>query len=234
MRFIIFFLIILFNQSIAAKEWQSIKCYQKIAQSNVLLPSDWLKSDRTSNTVVWQKANHYNLKNNLHQEYINIVQRRDFYKWLSFEIHKKGHEVVWINMAHFISKKMHLMEVFPYSMFSKKEIKSYGKNGSEIVFKKAFNALKTLFYSETILKTQKALAWDKKVLHKEQFLWIDSIYKTMDSKNLKILERIAKRKFLYTLVVPKVIEFKGNLSKAEARYNYAVEILRPYCKKVYK
>ncbi len=69
---------------------------------------------------------------------------------------------------------------------------------------------------------------------KEQYKWIDSIYKTMDAKNLKTLERIAKGNFLYSVFVPKAIRFKGDLSKAEMRYNYAIEVLKPYCENRYK
>ena len=55
----------------------------------------------------------------------------------------------------------------------------------------------------------------------------------MDEKSLKKIKRIAKGAFLYALVVPKAIRFKGNLSKAEARYNYAFNRLRVYCKNRY-
>ena len=56
----------------------------------------------------------------------------------------------------------------------------------------------------------------------------------MNSKDLKILDRIAKGKFLYSLLVPKEIRFEGSLSNSETRYNYAINKLRPYCKKAYK
>lgn len=71
-------------------------------------------------------------------------------------------------------------------------------------------------------------------IKKKQYEWIDSIYKTMDANNLKTLERIAKGKFLYGLVVPKAIRFIGNLSKAEIRYEYAIKVLKPYCENRYK
>ncbi len=100
----------------------------------MLPPSDWLKCDRTRNTIVWQEANVFNLKNNSPQEYQNISQRRDFYKWLFNELNKKEHEVIWVKMAYFISKRMRLTEVFPYSVFSKKGIKTYARQGSKTVF----------------------------------------------------------------------------------------------------
>ncbi len=234
MRFLVFIFLILYNHSLIAKEWKSIKQYQKLTQREKLSPSDWLKSDRIKNTVVWQNANRCNLKHNLYQEYLNIVQRRDFYKWLSSQFYKKGHEVVWVKMAHFISKKMHIMEVFPFSLFTKKEIKIYAKAGSETVFNKAFTDLQLLYHSSKIIKDEDATVWDNRILYKEQYIWVNRIYKKINPKSLKTLERIAKRKFLYAFVVPRVVQFKGDLSNPEARFNYAIKILKPYCEKAYK
>ena len=234
MRWIIIFFIVTFNYTLSAKEWKSLRVYKNETQQELLPPSDWLKRDRTRNTLVWQEANVFNLKNNLPQEYKSISQRRDFYKWFMNELKKKKHEVVWVKMAHFISKKLRLIEVFPYSIFSKKDIKTYVKQGSRAVFNHVFIELQKLYNTRSVLKTEKALEWDKRILKKEQYEWIDSIYKTMDANNLNILERIAKGKFLYGLVVPKAIRFKGNLSKAEIRYDYAIKVLKPYCENRYK
>ncbi len=234
MRWIVFFFILTFYNTLSAKEWKSLRLYKKVTQQDVLPSSDWLKCDRKRNTSTWQKANAFNLKNNLPQEYENISQRRDFYKWFFNELDKKKHEVIWVKMAHFISKKMHLTEVFPYSIFSKKAIKSYARQGSETVFNNVFVELQKLYNSQAILKTEKALEWDKKILKKEQYEWIENIYKTMDPKSLKTLGRIAKGQFLYGILVPKAIRFKGDLSQAEMRYNYAIEALKTYCENRYK
>ncbi|NMH86257.1 Insecticidal toxin complex protein [Flavivirga algicola] len=234
MRWIIYLFILIFYNTLSAKEWKSLRVYKKETQRESLSPSDWLKCDRTRNTLVWREANVFNLKNNLPQEYKSIVQRRDFYKWFINELNRKNHEVVWVKMAHFISKKMHLTEVFPYSIFSKKAIKAYARQGSETVFNNVFVELQKLYNSQAILKTEKALEWDKKILKREQYEWIEAIYKAMDSSSLKTLGRIAKGQFLYGIFVPKAIRFRGDLSKAEMRYNYAIEVLKPYCKNRYK
>mgnify|MGYP000468783031 FL=1 len=233
MRWIILFIIIIFSNSISAKEWRNLKAYQKITQKQNLSPSDWLKSDRLKNTLVWQLANQYNLIHNLPEEYNKIKERKDFYEWVYKEIERKGHEVVWVKMAHYISTKLRKMESFPYSIFSIKKILEYANMGSKQVFNKAFVELKSIYKSHKIYKGKEAERWDKNILHKEQYLWIDSIYKTMYEKSLKKIKRIAKGAFLYALVVPKAIRFKGNLSKAEARYNYAFNRLRVYCKNRY-
>ncbi|MEP1487722.1 MAG: hypothetical protein ABJK28_04785 [Algibacter sp.] len=56
----------------------------------------------------------------------------------------------------------------------------------------------------------------------------------MSPKSLKTLERIAKRKFLYAFVMPKAVQFQGDLSNPEVRFNYAIKTLKSYCEKAYK
>lgn len=233
LRWIIFFNIFLYTNAFFAKEWKSLKAYQLATKNENLPSSDWLKSDRTKNTTTWQNANAFNLINKLPQEYTNIVQRRDFYKWMYVTLELRKHEVIWVKMAHFISKKMHLIEVFPFSIFTKKLIKTYVLQGSEIVFKSAFIELKRIYYSQSIIKNEKAIKWDKAMLRQEQFIWIQPIYNQMDSKNSKIIRRILQRKFPYSLVVPKSIQIIEDITKPEVRYNYALNKLRPYIKSRY-
>ncbi|WP_298236936.1 Insecticidal toxin complex protein [uncultured Algibacter sp.] len=234
MRWRILVILLLFSNLLLAKEWRSLRIYQKTTQKESLSASDWLKSDRINNTIIWHRANVYNLENNLPQEYSKIVQRRDFYEWLYKALDDKKHEILWVKMAHFISKKMHLLEVFPYSLFSKKRIKQYAFNGSETVFKNAFQELKELYHLKSILKGEEANNWDNNILKQEQYIWLDSIYKNIKEKDLKTLHRIAKGTFLYSLVVPKPIRFHDNLSNAKHRLDYAISQLKPYCKEAYK
>jgi len=229
MRTCVFLFLIFLNSSLYAKEWKSLRVYQKTTQQEVLLPSDWLRSDRVHNTIVWQQANRYNLNNNLPKEYERIIERRDFYKWLNDELHMQGHEVVWPSMSYFISKKLHLVESFPFSIGFRKKMIQYVHEGSEDVFNNAFIAIGHLFNSENILSGDNALKWDKSVLLDEQYEWISGIYKNMDAQSLKTVGRIAKGKCLYGFVVPKKIRFKGDISNPKVRYEYAIEVLRPYC-----
>ncbi|MFD2727460.1 Insecticidal toxin complex protein [Hyunsoonleella rubra] len=234
MRLKLLFFIICVHSSVFAKEWNSLTVYQNTTGKTELSTSDWLRKDRVRNTAKWQNANRHNLAHNLSNEYQTMAQRRDFYQWLYLELDKKGHDLAWISMAHFISKKMHLMEVFPFAIFVRKKIKDHARQGSEAVFMEAFGEFHKLFISDRIYKVEDALQKDKEILKKEQFVWIEGIYKNMDSKSLKTLSRIAKGKGLYGLLVPKPIRFQGDLSKAQSRYNYAVETLRPYCVARYK
>ncbi|WP_188650508.1 Insecticidal toxin complex protein [Yeosuana aromativorans] len=233
-KWISFIFLFSLSNNISAKEWKSLKAYQNTTHHKILTPSDWLKTDRTHNTAIWQQANIYNLLNNLPKEYRRIQERRDFYEWLYDTLNSRGHEIVWIEMAHFISKKMRLLETFPCALFIHKKIVVYANEGSQAVFNNAFKELKELFNSKNVLKGDSAIQWDQKMSYKEQYIWLDSLYKTIDSKSLKTIEHMAKGKFLYGLAVPKAIRFKGDISNPKDRYNYATGPLRDYCKVLYK
>jgi len=234
MRIILCVLAFGFSFTMQAKEWKTLKHYQKFTQKEQLSPSDWLNSDRKKNTLVWQKANDYNLNNNKPNEYQTISQRRDFYIWIDQEFEKIGHEVIWQKMALYISQKLRLLETFPHVMFISKSVKEYVHQGSEMIFNYAFERLKELFYSKEILKNNDAIQWDKDMMHDEQYIWVESIYKKIDKKSLKQVERMASGKFLYALVVPKTIRFKDDISSPEDRYQYAINVFRPYCINYFK
>ncbi|MBQ0785937.1 MAG: Insecticidal toxin complex protein [Oceanihabitans sp.] len=231
-----FFFYFLFFISISAssKEWKSLPQYKEETNKNILSEKDWLHSDRKQNTLIWQQANSYNLQNNFPEEYQTIKQRTDFYQWYYTEIDQKGHEVVWPKMAHFISNKLRLVKVFPYSLFITKNVKIYSYQGSETVFNNAFLDMNALYLSEAILKGEVAIHWDERMLYKEQFEWIEEIYKDMDANSLKTIERMAKGKGFYSIMLAKEIRLQGDISKASERYEYAMYVLRAYCKKWYE
>ncbi len=230
MKYILFVFTFLYCSITYGKEWKNLRIYQKTTKLENLGAADWLKSDRKHNTKTWQRANAYNLKHNLSEEYKSISQRRDFYNWIHSELQNKGHEVLWPKMAHLISSKLHLVEVFPYNMFTKKKIKIYSNEGSVVVFEKAFPLLNGIMNAEMSLKGKEALEWDQDILYKEQYLWLEKIYASVDVKTIKTIGRIAKGRFLYGFVVPKAIRFNGDIAMAKMRYDYAVHTLREYCK----
>lgn len=228
---ILFFCICSFCYS---KEWCSLKSFQKETGLLELTNSDWLKSDRKQKTQVWENANVFNLNNQLSSDYETIVQRRDFYEWYYESMEEKGHEVVWPKMAHYISKRLRLTKIFPFSILTKKEVKQYAYQGSEQVFNQGFEKLKSMYNSTDILKNESALQWDKEILYLEQYFWIQDIYTDIDDNTLKTISKMAKGKGFYSLLVPKEIRFHGDISNTETRYQYALETLRNYCQKRYQ
>lgn len=229
MKIVLFVMTFGVTFSLQAKEWKSIEQYQKFTHNAQLSSSDWLASDRRQNTLIWKHANAYNLVNDKPQEYQSIKQRRDFYSWINHEFESKGQEVTWPKMAYYISFKLRLLQRFPHRIFTSKKIKLFSQQANELIFNSAFDKLGDLFTSEKVLKNQEAIQWDKLMLHDEQYIWVDRIYKEIDSKSLKQIEHIVKGKFLYALVVPKAIRFEGDISNPEERYRYAFDVFRPYC-----
>lgn len=219
-----------FCTSVYGKEYPCLTAYQKETGLEQLGPMDWLKKDRKRQTMVWQQANLYNLEHQLPQEYSSIKQRRDFYVWLNETLEEQGYEVIWPRMAHFISKKLVMVKAFPYAIFTGKEIKSYAEMGSETVFNACFKDLGQLFKG-TVLKGDDALIWDQEILKMEQYQWLAPIYEDVSPKTLHTIEKMAKGKGFYGLVVPKPIRFQGDITQADIRYQYALETLRPYFKK---
>ena len=234
MRIVLIVLIFSFSNSIQAKEWKNLKQYQKSTHNIELSPSDWFSSDRIQNTSVWKLANVYNLNNNKPEEYQNIIQRRDFYFWISKEFKSKGHKVIWQNMAYYISYKLRFMQKFPHCMFTSKKLKLFSQKANEVIFNSVFEKLNTLFNSDKIIKNEEAIQWDKKILYDEQYFWVESIYNGIDKKSLKQIEKIVKGKFIYALIVPKAIRFDGDISNPVERYQYALDIFRPFCENHFK
>ena len=234
MRKYLFLFLIVSSHVLNGKEWRNLRVYQKATHLDTLSPTDWLTSDRERNTLIWKRANKFNLTNNLPQEYVNVLEREYFYKWLYEDMSNKGHEIVWIRMAHFISDKLAKLESVPYALFCGNKILNHADIASEKIFNNAFSELSGLFVSNEILKGNEAKLWDENMLYLEQYIWVEPVYKSMNAKNLKKLKRIAKGQFLYGLVVPKIIRFKGDFLNAEARYNYALNILLPYCRDAHK
>lgn len=228
MRKYCFLFLFISNLSLYAKEWKSFRVYQKTTHKENLLPSDWLKSDRINNSDTWKLANFFNLESNLPQEYQSIAERRDFYKWVNNEVEKQGHKVVWFQMVHFISGKLRLMETFPSAIFTNKKIMDYANSCSESIFKNSFVEINNLFKSKKVLNEEAALQWDKDILYKEQYVWVDDIINHIDAHSLKKIENILRGKFLYGIFFPKEIRFMGNLENKEMRYNYALNTLREY------
>lgn len=224
----------LFTWHVHCKEWQSFSYFQKQTGKHELSSSDWLTKDRKQNTLVWQQANTYNLINSLFDEYQSIQERRDFYLWYYKAIENKGHQVIWPKMAHYISKKLRLTMAFPFKIFIRKSVKKYSEEGSSTVFNKAFLDMRALFLSKEILANDLALEWDKEILKKEQYDWLIPVYKTVDTKTKKTITNIAKGTCFYAFLVPQPVRFKGDLSNAKERYDYALIDLRNYCKSHYK
>ena len=137
-------------------------------------------------------------------------------------------------MIHFISEKLHKMETFPFVIFTNKKIMQFANSCSEIIFNNAFTEANNLFKLKLPLTEEQALDWDKAILYKEQYIWVDEVINTIDTKSIQKIEHILQRKFFYRPFIHKEISFDGELKNKEERFNYALNKLRAYCEKHYK
>jgi len=89
------------------KSYDDYKTYQQQNKQEVLAKNKigeqghWLKSDRTSNSAVWDAANWHNIKNEKEGQYAPFEQIRDLYKWVRKEAKNQGHDVRWMMGADF-------------------------------------------------------------------------------------------------------------------------------------
>jgi len=115
-----------------------------------------------------------------------------------------------------------------------KELNQFVNSGSEVVF--SFSQLKEVYFSNYIIKGKEAVTWDKNYGLKEQCEILKPLYDDLSEKALKKLERIAKRKDIYSLGISKDLRFNGNIDDCKMRYEHGLNKLLSYYlnKKHYK
>ncbi|GAA4152016.1 DUF6443 domain-containing protein [Chryseobacterium ginsenosidimutans] len=151
---------------------------------------DWRKSDRENNTSVWQNANEYNIKQaNGSNEYADLDQRADFYRWFQSATDKKGFQTRWSgaaattvdNLKNLISRYDNLFGID----ISNTEIRNFVRGGNKLILNHIWSSLQDL-YSGPILKGQAAVNWDGQNLVNEQHL-IQAEYNKLSPESVKIL-----------------------------------------------
>ncbi|WP_299781994.1 Insecticidal toxin complex protein [uncultured Formosa sp.] len=226
-----FFLVLFLSLNVVfAKEWKNLTVYKKETKLETLPRGDWFTKDRKQNSIVWQQANRFNLLYMYPNQYTSVEQRLGFYIWLQHELDKKGNEIYWVKMASFVSEKLNVINIFPYKYVVKKTTIQNTNYGSEVVFNNSFYYLKDLFLAAKPLKNTTAEIWDLKMLYREQYEWVETVYQNIDTESLNQISQIAKGKGVYRFFVPKGLTFIGNLKNPDDRYYYAVNVLLPYCK----
>lgn len=57
--------------------------------------------------------------------------------------------------------------------------------------------------------------YKEEIFYKEQYIWVDEVINTIDTKSIQKIERILQRKFLYCPLIPRKISFDGDLKNKE-------------------
>ena len=208
-----------------------MRSYKKENGTSILQDGCWLKKDRKRNTKVWQQANGYNLgvdKGN--EKYKSIRQIRDFYTFFNKVRMQKGHDIKWLGIASVAANQLAKMENGFLRVFivHNKELVQFAHNGSEKVFAFAFTQMQNIYFSDEILKGEKALKWDEKYGTIEQCEILEPFYNQLSEKAIRKLERMAKGKGIFKLGVPKKLRFSGDIRNCKDRYKHGKNKLIPY------
>ncbi len=218
------------NQSVA-QEWKSLKAYQKETGESSLREGCWLKKDRTNFTEKWAQANLFNLSSeNGNRKYKTISQIRDFYLWFDLEREQLGHEIKWIGIASIAAGQLAEMDKKFIRNFvvRNSEVVKFANEGSKAVFAFAFPLLKKVYFSDTIIKGSDAVSWGLDYGKAEQCQILNPLYVRLSPKALQKLTQMAKGEGIFSLGIPKVLKFEGQINDCQARFEHGINKLLPF------
>ncbi len=109
-----------------------------------------------------------------------------------------------------------------------KEIVLFANSGSVKVLEFAFPLLKEVYFSEEILKGEKAVVWDLKHGEIEQCEILEPLYQKLSFKAIYRLEKIAKGKGVFNLAVPNELKYEGKIDNCKTRFEHGKNKLLPY------
>ena len=218
-------------QFLFSQEWKNIKDYQNATGLDTLQNGCWLKKDRTRNTETWKQANKYNLSvENGNLKYKSIKQIRDFYLWFDDAREKQGHEINAIGVSALVAGQFSYLDNSFIRIFivRNKEVVLFGNKSATRVLKYAFPLLKDVYFSNSLLKGQKAKDWDNKYEKLEQCKILKPLYSQLSPQAIRKLERMARGKGIYNLGVKNKLKFEGDIRDCKSRYEHAFYKLTTY------
>ncbi|MBN1253472.1 MAG: hypothetical protein JXA16_15140 [Bacteroidales bacterium] len=225
-------ILILINSKLSfSQEYKNIKSYQKETENKSLVNGCWLKKDRKYKTDIWNNANIYNLRvENGSEKYKTICQIRDFYLWFDVERKKQGHEIKWIGIASIAANQLSKLDIAFIRIFivRNKELVKFANQGAIEVLAFAFPQLKTMLFSNKLVKGKNAVNWDNKYGKTEQCEILEPLYIKLSEKSINKLERMAKGKGIYNLAVPKKLKFEGEIINCKSRFEHGIKKLIPF------
>jgi hypothetical protein len=224
-------LLLLLNSSFAfAQEWKSFRSYKKETAKLTLSDGCWLKIDRKRRTSTWEKANKYNLTlKDGNSKYKTISQIRDFYSWFDRKRIELGHEMEWIGIAAIATQQLSKLDAgfIHFFIVRNNELKLFANEGSKKVFAYTFPKLKELYFLNMPIQGISAKKWDKNHSMNEQCTVLAPLFEKLSKKAYKKLDRIVKRKGIYSIGVPRKLRFEGELIDCKARIKYGNQKILP-------
>ena len=223
---------ILMSDPMGDKEYENADAYAKANKGKTWDKNkgkgDWLAADRSDNTDVWKNANTFNLQQKKgYEEYINISQRTDFYKWFDNTRKEQGHEIEWVAAASVVAAQMAQTETWQ-GAFVSDDVKKFAQAGNEAIFNDVFDNLRDVSNSTTPIVGDAARKWDIKTLYHEQYEVVQPIYKIQTKETIQTLSNMAKGNFPYNFGVPEKVRFKGDVTNPKDRYIHGMTKVLDY------
>lgn len=228
MKRLLIICLLLTASSSDAREWRTIRKYERSKGTSILTEGDWLKKDRKRNTEAWKQANRYNIKAaDGYTHYTSFAQKRDFYKWVDAETHQQGHEVKWAGNAYFISQRLvYLDNVFVRALIiHDRRFMTFVHNSNDRILEYILPELSKLYEMQKPLKGETACNWDSTVIYKEQCSVLDTLYQQQPERVLKRFGRMASGRGIYVFAVPKKLRMHGNIKDCVTRCRYGLHTM---------
>lgn len=185
----------------------------------------WLKIDRKHHNYIWNTANQVNfLKADGFNQYQDIAERSDFYKWLQHRTDSLGFETKWAGIAAITTTKLSkLLTTIPeLTGNSNKEIQAFVRYGNQLIFDDIWSELQKLCIG-SCLKGIEAEKWDGQLLLREQQL-IDPSYQKLSRKSLYALENSLRKENLLSKFISG-LEFDGSLLSIRDRWIFGMKMM---------
>jgi len=215
------------------KEYPTVQAYYAENPDGTLDGSDgnWLTSDRENNTDVWKNANMVNLtKANGSDEYTNLDQRADFYRWFQSATDAKGFTTRWSGAAAVTVDHLKTLigEGFKglfsgVTGYTNDEIRKFVVSGNKLILDDIWGSLQNL-YNGAVLTGKAASDWDGNQLLKEQQVINDS-YWDLTPGSITILENSLKHNYFLAKIFDWNPSFKGSLLDVKARWVYGMTLM---------
>jgi len=188
------------QRAIAQAQRSAIQRREVEKDAEITGPRDWTTKDRESNSKRWQEACLNNLNALDNNQFVKVVERRDFYKWFYEYSMARGYTTRWALAARVVADGAHQIADMDMEHaiandtlgMANVELQGAMREGNQVIFDNVFPKLKKLLDGGP-LKGQAALDWDKQVLAEEQTL-IQPMYAKMSQQTKGQLDYIARKK----------------------------------------
>ena len=167
--------------------------------ASIGFPGDWTRTDRQALNGTFETANLHNLASGDCGQYVQIEERRDFYRWFYNYTATRGYTTRWAlaaalvaNGAHQVAHMGAISEIAAQLTGTvSDELQGMMRIGNQVIFDNVFPKLQQLLAGGPLTGAA-ALQWDMQVLSEEQTL-IQPLYSSVSSNTISQLQAIAQQ-----------------------------------------